>query len=44
MPNAPDYTALAPQITYASDLYAEARRLGGAPFVIVTAGSEEAGI
>ncbi len=37
--DAPTYTALAPRITYAADLYAEARRLGGAPFVIATAGS-----
>lgn len=37
--DAPAYTALAPRINYAADLYAEARRLGGAPFVIVTAGS-----
>ncbi|MEM8503139.1 MAG: ElyC/SanA/YdcF family protein [Cyanobacteria bacterium P01_D01_bin.1] len=37
--DAPTYTALAPRINYAGDLYAESRRLGGAPFVIVTAGS-----
>lgn len=39
--DAPTYTALAPRINYAADLYAESRRLGGAPFVIVTAGSGE---
>ncbi|MBE9062671.1 YdcF family protein [cf. Phormidesmis sp. LEGE 11477] len=37
--DAPTYTALAPRIDYAAELYAEARRLGGAPFVVVTAGS-----
>ncbi|EDX86492.1 conserved hypothetical protein [Synechococcus sp. PCC 7335] len=36
---APAYTALAPRITYAADLYAEARRRGAAPMVMVTAGS-----
>jgi uncharacterized SAM-binding protein YcdF (DUF218 family) len=39
--DAPTYTALAPRINYAADLYAESRQLGGAPFVIVTAGSGE---
>ncbi len=41
--DAPTYTALAPRINYAAQLYSEARRLGGAPFVIVTAGSGEEG-
>lgn len=40
VPYAPAYTALAPRIAYAADLYAEVRRLGAAPFVMVTAGSE----
>jgi len=39
--DAPTFTALAPRIDYAADLYAESRRQGGAPFVIVTAGSGE---
>ena len=37
------YTTLAPRISYAAELYSEARRRGANPFVIVTAGSGDEG-